>query len=186
MASPNGGNDGRVPRTVEVELHGDLVDSCVAGDVVTVLAIVKVPPPPDFAAQSLSQTKGHLWVGKRIKPGMVQLRGNRSGLLHLERYQGHHQAVAVTDQDLRVHCYPFRCPAAGCKNSTWEQRHNCSTLRIVGRWRMAGLAFNGSVPGRGAVGSTRVSTACARLLVSRARGGAGSFPVHRQGKASRE
>lgn len=33
---------GRVPRTLEVELTRDLVDSCSAGDVVTALGIVKV------------------------------------------------------------------------------------------------------------------------------------------------
>ena len=33
---------GRVPRTLEVELTRDLVDSCSAGDVVTVLGIIKV------------------------------------------------------------------------------------------------------------------------------------------------
>eukprot|EP00873_Tetraselmis_striata_P017384 jgi/Tetstr1/437648/TSEL_026315.t1 len=35
-------DNGRVPRSVEVELRGDLVDSCSAGDVVTVMAVVKV------------------------------------------------------------------------------------------------------------------------------------------------
>jgi DNA helicase MCM8 len=38
------GDNGRVPRSVEVELRGDLVESCSAGDVVTVMAIVKVSP----------------------------------------------------------------------------------------------------------------------------------------------
>lgn len=33
---------GRVPRTLEIELTRDLVDSCSAGDVVTVLGIIKV------------------------------------------------------------------------------------------------------------------------------------------------
>lgn len=33
---------GQVPRTIEVELKEDLVDSCTAGDVVTVVGIVKV------------------------------------------------------------------------------------------------------------------------------------------------
>ena len=33
---------GRVPRTLEVELTRDLVDSCSAGDVVTALGIIKV------------------------------------------------------------------------------------------------------------------------------------------------
>ena len=33
---------GRVPRTLEVELTRDLVDSCSAGDFVSVLGIVKV------------------------------------------------------------------------------------------------------------------------------------------------
>lgn len=33
---------GRVPRTVEVELTEDLVDSCVPGDEVTITGVVKV------------------------------------------------------------------------------------------------------------------------------------------------
>jgi DNA helicase MCM8 len=33
---------GRVPRTLEVELSEDLVDTCVPGDVVTVGGVVKV------------------------------------------------------------------------------------------------------------------------------------------------
>jgi DNA replicative helicase MCM subunit Mcm2 (Cdc46/Mcm family) len=33
---------GGVPRTLEVELKGDLVDCCSAGDVITVLGLVKV------------------------------------------------------------------------------------------------------------------------------------------------
>lgn len=33
---------GRVPRTLEVELTRDLVDSCSAGDFISVLGIVKV------------------------------------------------------------------------------------------------------------------------------------------------
>lgn len=34
--------DGSMPRTIEVDLTDDLVGSCRAGDVVTVLGIVKV------------------------------------------------------------------------------------------------------------------------------------------------
>lgn len=34
-------SEGQVPRTVEVELREDLVDSCTAGDIVTVVGIVK-------------------------------------------------------------------------------------------------------------------------------------------------
>lgn len=36
-----GGEPGRIPRTVEVELRGDLVDTCVPGDVVAVAGVVK-------------------------------------------------------------------------------------------------------------------------------------------------
>ena len=36
------GSEGQVPRSVEVELRGDLVDGCTAGDVVTVVGLVKV------------------------------------------------------------------------------------------------------------------------------------------------
>ena len=32
---------GRIPRTIDCELTGDLVDSCVPGDVVTITAVVK-------------------------------------------------------------------------------------------------------------------------------------------------
>ena len=46
-AEAGGGSssDGRVPRSVEVELKSDLVDCCSAGDAVTVVAVVKVRPP---------------------------------------------------------------------------------------------------------------------------------------------
>lgn len=44
---------GRVPRTLEVELTRDLVDSCSAGDVVTVLGIVKVLSTDAEAGMSL-------------------------------------------------------------------------------------------------------------------------------------
>ena len=36
-----GAEPGRIPRTVEVELRGDLVDTCVPGDVVTVAGVIK-------------------------------------------------------------------------------------------------------------------------------------------------
>ena len=36
------GSEGQVPRSIEVELRGDLVDCCTAGDVATVAGIVKV------------------------------------------------------------------------------------------------------------------------------------------------
>lgn len=36
------GSEGQVPRSIEVELRGDLVDACTAGDVVTVVGLVKV------------------------------------------------------------------------------------------------------------------------------------------------
>ena len=32
---------GKIPRTVECEMTGDLVDSCIPGDTVTIAAIVK-------------------------------------------------------------------------------------------------------------------------------------------------
>lgn len=35
-------DSGRVPRNIEIELTGDLVDSCVPGDVVSICGIVKV------------------------------------------------------------------------------------------------------------------------------------------------
>lgn len=42
VGSSTSQGQGEVPRTVEVELLRDLVDCCVAGDVVTVLGLVKV------------------------------------------------------------------------------------------------------------------------------------------------
>eukprot|EP00624_Nannochloropsis_granulata_P007720 evm.model.NODE_9133_length_1468_cov_18.943460.1 len=36
-----GAEPGRIPRTVEVELRGDMVDACVPGDVVTVAGVIK-------------------------------------------------------------------------------------------------------------------------------------------------
>lgn len=42
MAEAAGQEEGRVPRTIEVELTGPLVDSCAAGDAVTVLGFIKV------------------------------------------------------------------------------------------------------------------------------------------------
>ena len=35
-------NEGRVPRPIDVELTEDLVESCLPGDVVTIVGIVKV------------------------------------------------------------------------------------------------------------------------------------------------
>ena len=42
VSSSTSQGQGEVPRTLEVELSRDLVDCCVAGDVVTVLGLVKV------------------------------------------------------------------------------------------------------------------------------------------------
>lgn len=35
-------DSGRVPRNIEAEITGELVDSCVPGDVITISGIVKV------------------------------------------------------------------------------------------------------------------------------------------------
>ena len=42
VSSNTSQEEGEVPRTLEVELLRDLVDCCVAGDLVTVLGLVKV------------------------------------------------------------------------------------------------------------------------------------------------
>jgi DNA helicase MCM8 len=42
IASTDLGVGGRIPRTVDVELLDDLVDTCSAGDVVTIVGFVKV------------------------------------------------------------------------------------------------------------------------------------------------
>ena len=42
MAGADAGDEGRVPRTVDVELREDLVDCCAAGEVVTVVGLVRV------------------------------------------------------------------------------------------------------------------------------------------------
>ncbi len=42
LAGADAGDEGRVPRTLEVELREDLVDCCAAGDVVTVVGLVRV------------------------------------------------------------------------------------------------------------------------------------------------
>ena len=43
---------GRIPRTIDCELSGDLVDTCVPGDVVTVTAIVKATSSHDDSEQA--------------------------------------------------------------------------------------------------------------------------------------
>lgn len=56
--------EGRVPRTMEVELAGALVDSCAAGDAVTVLGFVKViaaNPAAAGAAPQPSQPASGCW-----------------------------------------------------------------------------------------------------------------------------
>lgn len=42
VAGADAGDEGRVPRTVDVELREDLVDCCAAGEVVTVVGLVRV------------------------------------------------------------------------------------------------------------------------------------------------
>ena len=42
VSSSTSQGQGELPRTLEVELLRDLVDCCVAGDMVTVLGLVKV------------------------------------------------------------------------------------------------------------------------------------------------
>lgn len=41
MQDQDDSDSGRVPRTIDVEMSEDLVDSCLAGDSVTVTGIVK-------------------------------------------------------------------------------------------------------------------------------------------------
>lgn len=42
LAGADAGDEGRVPRTLDVELREDLVDTCAAGEVVTVVGLVRV------------------------------------------------------------------------------------------------------------------------------------------------
>lgn len=42
VAGADAGDEGRVPRTVDVELREDLVDCCAAGEVATVVGLVRV------------------------------------------------------------------------------------------------------------------------------------------------
>ncbi|GAB6026064.1 DNA replication licensing factor mcm8 [Chamberlinius hualienensis] len=48
----NSSDVGRVPRTVECEVHNDLVDSCVPGDIVNVTGIIKVSNCVDNSSRS--------------------------------------------------------------------------------------------------------------------------------------
>jgi len=48
-----GAEPGRIPRTVEVELRGDMVDACVPGDVVTVAGVIKT-----ISTEALSGRRG--------------------------------------------------------------------------------------------------------------------------------
>ena len=51
--------EGRVPRTIEVELTGGLVDAAAAGDAVTVLGWVKVLATDPVAAGSHGASRCH-------------------------------------------------------------------------------------------------------------------------------
>ncbi len=50
-------NEGRVPRPIDVELAEDLVDSCMPGDVVSVVGVVKVIN---------GEGQGGGWAGRRV------------------------------------------------------------------------------------------------------------------------
>ena len=52
---------GRVPRTLEIELTRDLVNSCSAGDVVTVLGVIKVLSTDAEAGLILTISTHLLW-----------------------------------------------------------------------------------------------------------------------------
>lgn len=67
-------NTAQIPRTIEIELTEDLVNSCSAGDVVTVLGLVKVmstDPKRGDLETSLSSEKDAAWIervaGKIVK-----------------------------------------------------------------------------------------------------------------------
>jgi len=62
-----------VPRTVEVELKQDLVSSCVVGDVVTVLGLVKVLATGE-------QGGSGIWLTRRAMSGFAGLEGSVSTL----------------------------------------------------------------------------------------------------------
>lgn len=48
---------GRIPRTIDCELTGDLVDSCVPGDIVTVTAVVKATGSHDDSMPITRQSR---------------------------------------------------------------------------------------------------------------------------------
>lgn len=73
---------GRVPRTLEVELTRDLVNSCSAGDVVTILGIVKVLSTAAEAGEGLD-------AAGAVRSSKIQL--------------SHH--VAVVHRRLRLHSF---------------------------------------------------------------------------------
>ena len=52
----------RIPRTVECELIGDLVDSCLPGDVVTIAGEVKVLSVDDFGNGKKDQSLFLLYI----------------------------------------------------------------------------------------------------------------------------
>ena len=53
---------GRVPRTIEVELKGTLVDSCVPGDIITVTGIVKMIPIDKRRGKNADLKKGFYYI----------------------------------------------------------------------------------------------------------------------------
>lgn len=55
--------EGQVPRSVEVELSGDLVHGAVVGDVVTVVGIVKVMATGDDLGKHRGEQGGWWWTG---------------------------------------------------------------------------------------------------------------------------
>lgn len=60
-----------MPRTVEVELRGDLVDTCLPGDVVTVSGIVR-----SIRAEALSRGRGGMKDGKQSSLFLLYMLAN--------------------------------------------------------------------------------------------------------------
>ena len=66
----------RIPRTIECELTGDLVDACLPGDIVTVTGEVKVWSTDDFQAGKKDQGMFLLYILANSVSRWVQLLKN--------------------------------------------------------------------------------------------------------------
>lgn len=92
LSGAGGEEAARVPRTVEVELHEDLVESCTPGDVVTVLGLCKV-------------------ISTDSKPGLLSLPPSCTLLTRREWHESLGiQRIQLSDVELvTMCCYVHRC-----------------------------------------------------------------------------